>query len=130
MSKFTKSVVVSDVDGRLSASLFASREGVASAVKVPDFDSGRAVKVSSSESFGAADWVVRSVVAGKRRLVEVVFGVVPASVARAIFGFEVPGSTSDEAYTNTAEIFRAGDRIWLTDGLAVATVPNAVPVNC
>lgn len=109
------SVILNQTGVNLVASVFATRDGIASATKVDDFTDGYAVKVTANDQLQDGDFVVRSVRAGSRRKLEVLFGVVQASVVRAL-----PEFASIEE--NEKESFAEGDIIWLTDGNELVNV--------
>lgn len=112
------SVILNQTGVNLVASVFATRDGIASATKVEDFTDGYAVKVNAND-LKDGDFVVRSVRAGSRRKLEVLAGVVAASVVSAL-----PEFASIEE--NDKESFAEGDIIWLTDGNELVNVTDTV----
>ena len=66
------SVVLADAEGSLRSIIFASREGLAVATKVDDAYPQQAVKVTiNHDAIAPGDFVVRSVIAGSRRKLEI-----------------------------------------------------------
>lgn len=116
----SKSTLLSDHGNALEAKIYASRPGIATVTKIPDHVEGVAVKVTVSGELGEDDYVVRSVRAGRGRKMEVLFGVVPASVATTIEGF------NSDVSENRRSAFEAGSYIWLRTGDEVASIANAV----
>lgn len=120
--KKAHSVILNQSGVSLVASVFATRNGIASATKVDEYADGYAVKVTVTDQFGEGDFVVRSVrYDGSRRKLEVLFGVIQASVARSI-----PAFASVEE--NDKASFAEGDIIWLTDGDELVTVSDVVTI--
>jgi hypothetical protein len=116
------SVILNQAGVNLESSVITSSFGIASATKIDDYVGGYAVKTVVGDSFGAEDFVVRSVRSGSRRKLIVLFGVVQASVARSLPTFD---SSCEE---NQKESFGEGDIIWLTDGNELVSLPNAVTI--
>lgn len=120
--KKAHSVILNQTGVSLVASVFATRDGIASATKVDDNSDGYAVKVTVNDQFGEGDFVVRSVrYDGSRRKLEVLFGAIQASVARSI-----PAFASIEE--NDKASFASGDIIWLTDGDELVIPSDAVTI--
>lgn len=122
----SKSTLLSDHGNALEAKIYASRPGIATVTKIPDHVEGVAVKVTVIGELGEGDYVVRSVRAGTKypaRKMEVLFGVVPASVASNIEGFK------SDVSENRRSAFEAGSCIWLCTGNEVASIANAVRVT-
>ncbi|MBZ0187300.1 MAG: hypothetical protein K8F91_13720 [Candidatus Obscuribacterales bacterium] len=106
----------------LEAKIFASRPGICTVTKIPDHFEGVAVKVTTTDAFGDADFVVRSVRAGRGRKIEVLFGQVPAALATAIEGYQ-------DLSENQCDRFEADSYIWLRSGNQVALLSDAVQVT-
>jgi hypothetical protein len=114
------SVILNQTGVNLVASVFATRDGIASASKVDDYTDGYAVKVTANDQLKDGDFVVRSVRYGSRRKLVVLFGRVDASVVRSLPEFD----SAEEM--NARESFAEGDTIWMTDGNELVNVANAV----
>ena len=119
-----KTVILNQFGTSLRSAVVVSRRGIVNTTPVDDYLEGRAVKVAPSAPLGEGDCILRSVAAGNRRKVEVLFGSVPASLARGIAGFL-------DIEENAGDSFEAGSCIWLGDaesGAEVASVPGCVCV--
>lgn len=69
-----RTVVLHDCGGSLTAQLFASREDLVRCSKLDDCFPTKVVAINFEELIEGEDWLVRSVKAGRRRKVEVIFG--------------------------------------------------------
>lgn len=105
----TKSILVSDQ--HVTSTVYASRDGIATATRIEDHIEGKAYKVSTTASFtDEADFVVQSVRnSDGRRKVVVLHGVVSNDVATAI-----PGFASIEE--NDRDSFGVESIIWMEPG--------------